>query len=95
LPPVLLFDYAVFYLQKNGGAMCLPSATFSTTIEKVADQLLIQGVKTAEFSDTHSFSIQSLPGLLGCKGGGHSVRSCAFVWIGVCTAPIMTSLFVL
>jgi hypothetical protein len=77
----LLFDLAVFESKEYSGAMCLPTATFFTTVQKVADQILVQRVPSAEFRNAYSSTIKRLAGLLGRNCGGHSVRSCCFVFM--------------
>jgi transcriptional regulator with XRE-family HTH domain len=82
----LLFNYAVFDTEQHGGAMCLPSATFSTTIEKVADQILVQIMKPTKFRNAHPLSIKRCAGLLRRNWHGHSVLppvdTGCFVFIG-------------
>lgn len=66
--------------------MCLPSATFSTTIEKVADQILVQVMNSTKFRNAHPLSIKRCAGLLRRNWHGHSVLppvdTGCFVFIG-------------
>jgi hypothetical protein len=78
---VLLFDFAVFDSKQYGGAMCLPTATFFATVQKVADQILVQPMFATELRNAYPSTIKRLAGLLRRNCGGHSVRSCCFVFM--------------
>jgi len=67
--------------QQNGCAMGLTASPFLPSIKQVADQILVQRVRAGELGDADALAIKSPAGLLGRKGGGHSVHTCAFVFM--------------
>nr|DAH88483.1 MAG TPA: hypothetical protein [Caudoviricetes sp.] len=59
--------------------MRFTTTTFLAAVEQIADQISVQLIFATELGNAHTVAVKSRAGLLGCKGGGHSVHVCSFV----------------